>query len=182
MNKVLIFICDTSLYKNPTAWIIFDPTARKRIQKEKPLKFMQVLQQRSAVPSVFARANSSTRKPTGKNKLTPAEKSKLLQKAKRLRKGALNSYLDPKEGGSAVIEPRKSCGYNVWEAAESDDEALSKIVRSEEAIEYVVPIVKKPKVKVRMRLVFLEMFFKYANYNFENIYIRSSGTRIAPAV
>lgn len=167
MNKVLI--SDTSLYNNPALWITFDPIARKQIQKEKkPLKFMQVLQQRSAVPSVFARANSSTHKHIGKGKLTLAEKSKLLQKAKRLRKGALNSYLDPKESGSAVIEPRKSCGYNVWEAPESDDEALSKIVRSEEAIEYVAPIVKKPKVKVRMIGIFGDVF-KYAHYDFQNM-------------
>ena len=114
---------------------------------------MQVLQHRSAVPAVFARASSSTSKPTGKGKLTPTEKSKLLQKARRLRKGALNSYLDPKESGSAVIEPRKSGAYNVWEAAESDDEMLSRVVRSDDALEYVVPIVKKPKVKVRITSV-----------------------------
>jgi len=131
---------------------------------------MQVLSQRSAVPAVFARASSSTSKPTGKGKLTPAEKSTLLQKSKRLRKGAFNSYLDPKESGSAVIERRKAAAYNVWEAAESD-----KAVRSDEVLEYVVPIVEKPKVKVR--IIRFPRDGEYAQP-----YVASLGTRIAASV
>lgn len=111
---------------------------------------MQILQQRSAVPAVFARASipASKLNQKGKITLTQAEKSKLLQKARRNRKGAFNSYLDPKESGSAVAEPRQSGNYNVWDAAESDDEALAQVIRSQEATEYLLPIVKKQKVKV----------------------------------
>lgn len=153
------------------------------MQKEKkPLKFMQVLQSRSAIPAVFSRTSSSTSTPSGKIVITSAEKKRMLQKAKRMQKGAFNSYLDPTENGSAVVETRMTGEYNVWEKDASDDEKLAKVVKTPEAVEYILPILRKPKVKVSPRpiidpvtpsvspllryklLVFL-IFYQYGNFN-----------------
>ncbi|KAF8324128.1 P60-like protein [Clavulina sp. PMI_390] len=113
-----------------------DEGERKRVQKQKkPLRFLQVLEQRSAVPAVFARSQTSSTS-SFKTKLSQEEKNRLLQKAKRNRKGAFNSYLDPKESGSAVVELRESGKYDVWTAEDSDDEALKKLITTEEANEY----------------------------------------------
>ena len=107
---------------------------------------MQVLASRSAVPAVHSRARTSISSST--IRLTHEEKAKLLQKTRRLRKGALNSYLDPTESGSTVIEPRTAGKYDVWNEMPSDDEKVVKRLKTNEAREYILPLVQKPKIKV----------------------------------
>lgn len=73
-----------------------------------------------------------------------------------MRKGALNSFVDPTETGTAVanIEPRATGEYDAWdpEAVDSDEEELmKKVPHTKDGEEYVIPLVKKVKVKVGFR-------------------------------
>ncbi len=130
------------------SYIILSPKVQKRVQRvKKPLRFLQILQQRSAIPAIYSRLRPSDSVKSKKLKLSREEKSKL-QKARRLRRDALNSCQDPTEHGSVVAEPRISGRYDVWEKEGSDEERLVKKMKTDEAREYVLPVVKKPKVKV----------------------------------
>lgn len=67
--------------------------------------------------------------------------------------------LDPTESGSAAasigIVERVSGGYDVWTSKDEEDEKLAKVVRmdTDEVVEYLVPNVKKPKVKAPTSLL-----------------------------
>lgn len=105
------------------------------------------------MPPVHSKISSSKPSSTKKAVITSKEKARLLQKARRLRKGALNSYLDPRETGTAGANfvDRATGEYDAWdpEGFDSDEEDLKKKVpKTKEGEEYVMPIVKKSKVKV----------------------------------
>lgn len=82
----------------------------------------KILAQRSAVPAVFSRPSSlsSSSASLKRKKLSHEEKGRLLQMGKRLRRGPLNSYVDPTEmgSGSAMLEVseavKNSGGYDIW--------------------------------------------------------------------
>lgn len=141
----MLFMCYNEImdHQRPSNFIT-NFIVRERLKKEKkPLRSLEILSMRSAVPAVSSRPRKEL-----PNRLTPEEKSRLLQKAKRLRQGALNSYLDPKESGSAVVEPHVSGKYDVWEDIASDDERVLKRIKTRDATEYVLPLVQKPKIQV----------------------------------
>ena len=102
--------------------------------------FLQILRQRSAVPAIHSRVRPSDSVKSRKLKLSREEKSKLLHKARKLRRG-----VPPTKHGSAVVEPRISGRYDVWEQEGSDEERLVKKMKTDEAREYVLPVVKKSK-------------------------------------
>ena len=78
----------------------------------------KILAQRSAVPAVFSRTTTTTRK--RKHGLSREEKDRLMRIAKRPRKGPFNSIMDPSEytagsGTVALSEAVKNSGkYDPW--------------------------------------------------------------------
>lgn len=79
----------------------------------------KILSQRSAVPAVFSRVTSTGKRKAGAA-LSNEEKSRLLRIGKRMRRGPLNSVMDPTEfaAGSAILEvseaAKKSGRYDAW--------------------------------------------------------------------
>lgn len=119
---------------------------RKKLPKfsASQLTSLKVLSQRSALPAVFSRSSSSS---TPKRiKLSHEEKGRLLRIGKRLRKGPLNSVIDPTEvgAGSAMLEvteaAKKSGTYDVWSSSQPLKE-VEEVVGNAPG--------KKPDVKVR---------------------------------
>ncbi|KDQ56539.1 hypothetical protein JAAARDRAFT_131965 [Jaapia argillacea MUCL 33604] len=111
-----------------------DVKGDERVRKALPrfskslLSSTKILNQRSAVPAVFSRgADSSIIK---KRKLTHEDKERLLRIGRRMRKGPLNTVMDPTDfgKGSAILdvtEAVKSSGtYDVWEANDSEEEEV----------------------------------------------------------
>jgi nucleolar protein 53 len=99
----------------------------------------KILAQRSAIPAVSSRSSASSSE-SKRSKLSHEEKSRLLRTAKRLRKGPLNSYVDPTELGAGsvamdVSEAVKNSGaYDVWLAQDEMDTGNGR------------PVLAKPKV------------------------------------
>jgi nucleolar protein 53 len=116
------------------------PTVKRAMRSSRPLKSTAILSQRSAVPALLSR--TTTRK---HGRLTPEEKERLLKLGKRKRK-FLGSFVESSEIGGVALEQRSA--YDVWEEDESEDERLKKVLKTDEAKEYLLPLVKKPKVKV----------------------------------
>ncbi|VDB96656.1 unnamed protein product [Peniophora sp. CBMAI 1063] len=97
-----------------------DDTVRKRLPKlsTRSLTAAKILAQRSAVPAVHSRSTPSS---STKQKLTRAEKERLLRIGKKDRKGPLNTLVDhTSQGeGSALLEvshAAKQGTYDVWGA------------------------------------------------------------------
>ncbi|EIN14662.1 P60-like protein [Punctularia strigosozonata HHB-11173 SS5] len=113
-----------------------DDAVRKALPRfsTKALMSAQLLAQRSAVPAVTSRT-FTTPSDSKKRKLSHEEKARLLRTAKKLRKGPLNSYVDPTElgAGSATIDVseavKNSGGYNVWETKEESNDVEEEIPR-----------------------------------------------------
>lgn len=106
----------------------------------------KVLAQRSAVPAVFSRPTStSANKRKAGPKISHEEKGRLLRIGKRIRRGPLNSALDPTEfgAGSAILEVseavKNSGGYDPW-AMEVEEEV--------EELKDGMETVQKLKIKV----------------------------------
>ena len=99
---------------------------RKTLPKfsERVLTSTKILSQRSAVPAVFSRANSSSASSATKSEkrkaVTHEDKSRLLRMGKKLRRGPFNAYVDPDQvgEGSAMLElteaAKKAGTYDVW--------------------------------------------------------------------
>lgn len=106
-----------------------DRIVRKTLPRFSPsqLTSTKILAQRSAVPAVYSRPTTSTKRKAGA-RLTQEEKARLLRIGKRLRKGPLNSYIDPTEfaAGSAMLEVseavKSSGSYDAWAEVEEEEE------------------------------------------------------------
>jgi nucleolar protein 53 len=123
-------------------------TVRKSLPRfsSSQLTSTKILAQRSAVSAVFSRPNGSsitTKRKVGA--LSHDEKGRLLRIGKRMRKGPLNSYIDPTEfgAGSAILEvseaARKSGRYDAW----------ADVGGNEEEVKDGLETVRKVEVKVR---------------------------------
>ena len=124
-------------------------TVRKSLPRFSPsqLTSTKILAQRSAVPAVLSRPATSIKRKAGT--LSHDEKARLLRIGKRMRKGPLNSYMDPTEfgAGSAILEVseavKTSGGYDAW----AED-------KMEEEIKDGMETVKKVNVKVSVIYLF----------------------------
>lgn len=111
------------------------------------LSSTKILAARSAVPAVFSRPYLPSTKRKAGPYISPEEKARLLRIGKRLRKGPLNSVMDPTEfgAGSALLEvseaARMSGGYDPW----GGDSAQVEEAEMPDGMETV----HKPKIKVR---------------------------------
>ncbi|KAI6019126.1 P60-like protein [Pisolithus marmoratus] len=123
---------------------VVDTRGDEQLRKSLPrysraqLTSTKIISARSAVPAVTSRTRITT-----KQKLTPAEKSRLLRLAHRTRKGPFNAVMDPTEfgAGSALIEVshavRESGTRDLW--APTVEESVP------DGLESVKPVVvKKP--------------------------------------
>ncbi|KAF7289443.1 Ribosome biogenesis protein NOP53 [Mycena chlorophos] len=108
--------------------------------KATDLTSTRILKERSAVPAVFSRPSTATKK--RKANLTAEEKDRLLRISKRPRKGPFNSVVDPTEfgSGSASMElsaaVKQSGGYDAW--------AQEEPVEVKDGLETVQPKKIKP--------------------------------------
>lgn len=137
--------CVVNSYKG-TVWRIH--ASLSSVRKNLPrfstslLSSARILAQRSAVPAVTTRVTSTNN--LKRKKLTHEEKDRLLRIGKRMRKGPLNSVIDPTEvgAGSALMEVseavKNSGGYDVWGSGDETDEDQED-----------VPIQKKVAIRVR---------------------------------
>ena len=140
---------ERSEYSIPVALYANDITepVRKSLPRfsSSQLTSTKILSQRSAVPAVLSRPNapSATKRKAGS--LSHDEKARLLRIGKRMRKGPLNSYIDPAEfgAGSAILEVsqavKQSGGYDAWADVDVEE------VEVKDGLETV----RKVKVKVR---------------------------------
>lgn len=121
-----------------------DDTIKSRMPRfsSSQLTSAKILAQRSAVPAVLPRATAQKRK----SGVSYEDKSRLLRAGKRLRRGPLNSYVDPTElgQGSASTEvsnaAKKSGGYDAWTDEVSDSDAEERFADNPEQV-------KKRKVR-----------------------------------
>lgn len=125
---------------------------RKTLKKSKPLRSTLILAQRSAIPAVFSRSPSESAS-RAKLGLSHEEKDRLLRIGKKNRKGPFNAIVDPTQQGegSALLEPseavKQSGTYDVWMDEGSDEEVI-RALKTDEAKDFILPFVKKPKIKV----------------------------------
>jgi nucleolar protein 53 len=108
-----------------------DESVRKRLLRfsTSELTSAKILAQRSAVPAVISRTTSTNTKKRKSLSVSHEDKARLLRVTKRLRRGPLNSYIDPTQPGqgSALMDVsdavRKSGRYDAWaDAAEEKEE------------------------------------------------------------
>ncbi|KAG8921290.1 hypothetical protein FRC03_002639 [Tulasnella sp. 419] len=161
-------VLGTALHKQPdsqlfTVDLTGDATIRRTVQK-KPLKSTMILAARSAIPSVSSRSKAPSfalpkKAAPGAKRLSNEEKQRLLKIARRKHKGPFNSYVDPTQfgAGSAIMTPseavKESGKYDIWDEDHSDEEfvkdlqAKSSTLDEEDVREYLIPLVKKLRVK-----------------------------------
>ncbi|KAF8921183.1 tumor suppressor protein Gltscr2 [Mucidula mucida] len=127
-----------------------DDQIRKTVAHSKSLQTTasRILAQRSAVPAVFSRTTTSTKR---KTVISKEEKERLLRIAKRPRKGPLNSYVDPTEigAGSAIMglteAVRRSGGYDPWtESVQEPAEAPMGTEHLQKKV-FKAPVYTKPR-------------------------------------
>lgn len=110
------------------------------------LSYNKALAQRSALPAVSSRSDSSSKK---RSLVSSADKDRLLRIGKKKRLGPFNSVEDPTKlgQGSALLDPshavKESGKYDVWDA----DDSETKVEISEEKKQFLLPLVEKPSVK-----------------------------------
>lgn len=90
----------------------------------------KILSQRSAVPAVYSRINSTNAVDREKKrKMSREEKDRLLRIAKRPKKGPFNAVMDPSgyQAGHSVVElsgaVKESGGYDPWDSKVEDEVA-----------------------------------------------------------
>lgn len=123
-----------------------DAQLKKQLQKHRPLKSLEILSQRSAVPAVHSRASIPTPGPSDSTKsgvrVSAAERARLAKIAHRpLRSAQGQSNLPVSE---AV---KRSGKYDVWATEDPDEVALVRAMRTSEAKEYLLPIVRSHKAR-----------------------------------
>jgi nucleolar protein 53 len=81
----------------------------------------KILSQRSAIPAVFSRHSSVAKRK--RSTVTHEEKGRLLQIAKRQRRGPFNAVMAPEENVMELSETvKRSGGYDPWEQGEDAQE------------------------------------------------------------
>ncbi|KAF8336998.1 ribosome biogenesis protein Nop53/GLTSCR2 [Cantharellus anzutake] len=116
-----------------------DEQVRERVQRvKKPLRSLQILRQRSAVPAVKLPKRGSNSKGS---RLTKSEKGKISKKAQWIR-GATG------ESGDLVIEAPAIVKYDLWATAKSGEEKLEGNIPTDEARDYVIPVVIPKALKM----------------------------------
>ncbi|KDN34251.1 LOW QUALITY PROTEIN: hypothetical protein RSAG8_12660, partial [Rhizoctonia solani AG-8 WAC10335] len=124
-----------------------DEQLKKQLRKHRPLKYVEMLAKRSAVPAVHSRASFPTPAPSGSSKprirVSAAEMARPARVAHRT-KGPLGDaqgrYNLPTS--EAV---KRSGKYDVWASEDPDEALLMRAMRTPEAKEYLLPIVKSHK-------------------------------------
>ncbi|KAF8607405.1 P60-like protein [Ceratobasidium sp. AG-I] len=119
-------------------------------RKLRPLRSTQILSERSAVPAVFSRpflsSNSDSDAPKPRTRMSASERARLSRLAHRSK--------DPLEGRSKMAASeavRLSGKYDVWAVDGSDEAALVRAMKTEEAKEYLLPIVRSHKARAPPR-------------------------------
>ncbi|KAF8688674.1 Nop53 (60S ribosomal biogenesis), partial [Rhizoctonia solani] len=123
-----------------------DEQLKKQMRKHRPLKYMELLARRSAVPAVHSRVSIPT--PTSESskpriRVSAAEKARLLRIAHRTK-----NPLEAIQGRSnlpASEAVKRSGKYDVWASEDPDEVSLMHAMRTSEAKEYLLPIVKSHK-------------------------------------
>ncbi|KAG8741803.1 hypothetical protein FRC10_002402 [Ceratobasidium sp. 414] len=133
-----------------------DEQLKGRLQKHKPLKSTEILAQRSAVPPVFSRASSVPSPTPGESskpriRVSAAERAQLARLAHRTK-----NPLDAAQGRSRLPTSeavKRSGKYDVWavENSNPDEAALVKAMRTAEAKEYLLPIVRSHNARAPPR-------------------------------
>ncbi|CCO33636.1 putative protein C22F8,09 [Rhizoctonia solani AG-1 IB] len=124
-----------------------DEQLKKQMRKHRPLKYIELLARRSAVPAVHSRASVPNPAPSGSLKprirVSAAEKARLLRTAHRTK-----NPLEAVQGRSnlpASEAVKRSGKYDVWASEDPDEASLVHSMRTSEAKEYLLPIVKSHK-------------------------------------
>lgn len=124
----------------------------------------KILAQRSAIPPVLSRPLSDDSK-RPRSKITHDEKGRLLRIGKRNVKGPFNALVDPTElgAGSALFEPteavKKSGTYDVWsDTLDQSSVTIKDKGKYKDPEEFLIPLVTKPKVKVRLCSLYYPLF------------------------
>ncbi|CAE6453815.1 unnamed protein product [Rhizoctonia solani] len=124
-----------------------DEQLKKQMRKHRPLKYVEMLAQRSAVPAVQSRASVPTPTPSGSSKprirVSAAERARLARIAHRTK-----NPLEAAQGRSnlpASEAVKRSGKYDVWASEDPDEARLMRAMRTPEAKEYLLPIVKSHK-------------------------------------
>ncbi|KAB5590226.1 hypothetical protein CTheo_6329 [Ceratobasidium theobromae] len=126
-----------------------DEKLKKRLQKHRPLKYTQILAQRSAVPAVSSRVPVPTPTPSTSSRryvrVSASERARLARIAHRTK-----NPLEAAQGRSNLpaSEAVKHSGrYDVWSTEDPEEAAFVRAMRTPEAKEYLLPIVKSHKTR-----------------------------------
>ncbi|CAE7081535.1 unnamed protein product [Rhizoctonia solani] len=121
-----------------------DEQLKKQMRQHRPLKYIELLAKRSAVPPVQSRASFPTPTAPGSSKprirVKAAERARLARIAHRTK-----NPLEAAHGRSnlpASEAVKRSGKYDVWASEDPDEASLMRAMRTSEAKEYLLPIVK----------------------------------------
>ncbi|KAJ1301190.1 hypothetical protein OPQ81_003600 [Rhizoctonia solani] len=124
-----------------------DEQLKKQIRKHRPLKYVEMLAQRSAVPAVHSRASVPTPTPSESSKprirVSTAERARFARIAHRTK-----NPLEAVQGRSNIPTSeavKRSGKYDVWASEDPEEASLVRAMRTPEAKEYILPIVKSHK-------------------------------------
>ncbi|KAK7044201.1 hypothetical protein VNI00_007921 [Paramarasmius palmivorus] len=145
LGKSIQKVADNDLFQIDTEG---DENIRKSLPKfSSQLTSAKILAQRSAVPAVYSRANS-TNSASKRKAVSQADKERLLRQAKKPRKGAFGAIIDEKDdqwGGAratGLSEAVKNSGqYDPWSAPSTTED------QNEILDEFGRPGVEKPAPK-----------------------------------
>ncbi|CAE6424386.1 unnamed protein product [Rhizoctonia solani] len=124
-----------------------DEQLKKQMRKHRPLKYVELLNKRSAVPPVHSRASFPTPAPSAPSKphirVSTAEKARLARIAHRTKNPLETAQSRSNLPASEAV--RRSGKYDVWASKDPDEVSLMHAMRTDEAKEYLLPIVKSHK-------------------------------------
>ncbi|CAE6440221.1 unnamed protein product [Rhizoctonia solani] len=122
-----------------------DEQLKRQMRKHRPLKYMEMLAKRSAVPAVHSRASFPTPTPSGFTKprirVSAAERARLARIAHRTKNPL--EVADYRSNLPASEAVKRSGKYDVWASEDPDEASLVRAMRTSEAKEYLLPIVKR---------------------------------------
>jgi hypothetical protein len=152
MSNVSLLLKSISLFIISSYYAV----VKKQMRKHRPLKYIELLARRSAVPAVHSRASVPNPAPSGSLKprirVSAAEKARLLRTAHRTK-----NPLEAVQGRSnlpASEAVKRSGKYDVWASENPDEASLVHSMRTSEAKEYLLPIVKSHKSRVGALVAF----------------------------
>ncbi|KAH7337530.1 ribosome biogenesis protein Nop53/GLTSCR2 [Rhizoctonia solani] len=124
-----------------------DEKLKKQMRKHRPLKYVELLNKRSAVPPVHSRVSFPTPTPSASSKshirVSAAEKTRLARIAHRTKNPLETAQSRSNLPASEAV--RRSGKYDVWASKDPDEALLMHAMRTNEAKEYLLPIVKSHK-------------------------------------